>query len=355
MFKVAFILSLILQEQPGASGQIELSADGNVKGVKSGAYCGVYAAFGAASAVLNKFGNKPSVEFPELLSSEYVSSHSGSTTRDLLSAIETLGCSGKVYQFLSLRSLEGSSCPMILHVSGRGEFGSFRHWVLFLGIDSGNAIVLDGEGGDFPMPISELLSRWDGIAIAVFPKGTAPPSFHSFEIVANCILVAGVGFIVLIVRSLVKSKSFRMQLLSFFSVLSVALLYCFAINPKVGIETNVARAVGIHTDRVMVNSLSFDDLQRSLSSSNPTIVDCRYSTDYEYGYIGHAISVPVDLSRKQLLSITGKLPKELPVILYCQSRSCKFSDIMAVEFAKHGFTNLSIYRNGYAEWEANSK
>jgi hypothetical protein len=147
---MVFLLTLTLQVQSGEAGQIELSADGSIKGVRSNAYCGIYAAYGAASAVLKKSGDEPSVEFFELLTGEYVSSFAGSTTRDLLRAIEKLGCSGKPYQCLSSRSLEGSNYPMILHVSGRGALGTYQHWVLFLGLDSGSAIIQDGEGGSFP-------------------------------------------------------------------------------------------------------------------------------------------------------------------------------------------------------------
>ena len=351
-----FFLTLMqLQVQSGEAAQIELSADGNIKGVRSNAYCGIYAAFGAASAVLNKSGDEPSLEFFELLTGEYVSSYAGSSTRDLLRAIEKLGCSGKAYQCLSSRSLEGSNCPMILHVSGRGPLGTYQHWVLFLGLDSGNAIIQDGEGGSFPMPISELLSRWDGKAIAVFPKGATPPNFFSWEIVANCILLGGVGFIVLSARSFSSSESFKSQLLAFLSLFGIAMVYCFTINAQVGVHVNVARAVKLHTDRSLVETLSHDDFQRRASDNDVTIVDCRYRTDYEYGYIPNAISIPIDVSQTQLLAISKKLSKESPIVLYCQSRGCQFSDIMAVELTKLGFTKLSIYRNGYAGWEAKSK
>jgi rhodanese-related sulfurtransferase len=355
MSSIAFLLIFLLQGQPVASKQVELSADGNLKADKSRAYCGIYAAYGAASAVLKESGGKPSVEFPELLSDNYVSSYSGSSTEDLLRAVEKLGCDGKAYQCLSFRSLEGSSWPLILHVSGRGALGSYNHWVLFLGVDSGSVVLQDGEGGSFPMPASELLSRWDGKAIAVFPKGTASPKFYSWEILANCILLAGVGFMVTIARSFASRHSFKSQSLAFLALLGVATFYCIIINSQIRIDANIARAVEIHTDRTMIKSISYDDLQRSVFSNTATIVDCRYRTDYESGFINSAISVPVDVSQKQLLAITRNLSKDVPIFLYCQSGGCHFSDIMAVEFAKLGFTNLSIYRNGYVEWEAKSK
>ncbi len=58
-----------------------------------------------------------------------------------------------------------------------------------------------------------------------------------------------------------------------------------------------------------------------------------------YGYIKNAISVPVDISQSRLLAIAKGISKESPIVLYCQSQGCQFSDIMAVEFAKLGFSN----------------
>jgi rhodanese-related sulfurtransferase len=352
---LAWFFSLMLQGPAGASGPIELTADGNIRETRSRAYCGIYAAYGAASAVWKKSGRQPIVEFHELLTKEYVSSYSGSSTQDLLNAVDKLGCGGKAYQCLSLRSLEGASCPMILHVSGRGALGSYQHWILFLGIESGNAVVRDGEGSDYPMPISELLVRWDGKAIAVFPRHVAPPRLHSWEILTSCILLGGVGFLVRCVRTLAADRSFRTQSLAFCCLTGTVLLYCFAINPKVRVEANVARAVELHTDPSRVATLGFDEMQRCVASERAIIIDSRYRTDYEYGSITHALNVPVDVSQEQLLATTRKLPKDRPIVLFCQSRGCEFSDIIAVELAKLGFTKLSIYRNGYAEWEANSR
>lgn len=58
MSSIAFLLVFLLQGQPVASEQVELSADGNLKADKSRAYCGIYAAYGAASAVLKKIGRE---------------------------------------------------------------------------------------------------------------------------------------------------------------------------------------------------------------------------------------------------------------------------------------------------------
>jgi hypothetical protein len=94
--------------------------------------------------------------------------------------------------------------------------------------------------------------------------------------------LGGVGFIVLSARSFSSSESFKSQLLAFLSLLGIAMVYCLTINAQVGVHVNVARAVKLHTDRSLVESLSLDDFQRRASDNDVTIVDCRYRTDYEY-------------------------------------------------------------------------
>ncbi|MEQ1830026.1 MAG: rhodanese-like domain-containing protein, partial [Pirellula sp.] len=332
-----------------------LSADGNVDGRKPKVYCGIYAAYGAATAVLQKSGQKPTSDFGELLSTEYVSGLSGSSTRDILRALERLGCKGTAYQFLSLRSLEGSKHPMILHASGRGALGVYKHWLLFLGIEAGKAVIRDGEGGDYLMPISELLCRWDGRAIAVFDKSEKPPKLHSWEVASNCVFLCGIGFILFVIKSLTVDKAFRGQALAFIALLVLGVGHSFLVNPFSWIESPLVRSVAIHTQPELVRSIQFRDLQRSIENSEVTIVDCRYREDYESGCIENSINIPVDMSHSKLEAVAKRLRKDLPVILYCQSRGCKFSDVIAVELAKLGFRDLSNYRNGYVEWQAKSK
>ena len=349
------LLMLAIQVPPSSDNPVVLSADGKVEGRRPKAYCGIYAAFGAATAVLQKSGQKPAIDFGELLSPEYVSGFSGSSTYDILLAVERLGCNGRAYKFLSLRSLEGSKTPLILHVSGRGALGRYQHWILFLGIESGRAVVRDGDGGDYLMSFSELLCRWDGKAIAVFAKNEAPPRHHSWEAAANCLLLGGMGFVVFIVKSLFTSKAYRYQLLSFLALIGFAGAYSYLVNPHVFVESGMAQSVELHTHPESVRFVTLEQIKHSIDVSGATIVDCRYREDYEDGCIAKSVSIPVDISQAKVEAIAKKIRKDLPVILYCQSRGCKFSDLIAVEFAKLGFTDLSIYRNGYAEWETKTR
>jgi len=349
------LLMFTMQVFPGSDEPVTLSADGNVDGRKPKIYCGIYAAFGAATAVLQKSGQKPAVDFGELISKDYVSGLSGSSTQDILRAVERLGCKGHAYQFLSFRSLEDSKTPMILHVSGRGALGTYQHWILFLGIESGRAVVRDGEGGDCLMPLSELMCRWDGKAISVFPKQEMAPRLHSWEIAANCVLLGGMALLVLVFKSFRVNKAYSSQLLSFVALVSFALVYSFLVNPHVSVESALARSVDIHTHPDSLRTTTFHDLKQSVDGSKATVVDCRYRVDYDDGCIGESISIPVDISQAKLEEVTKKIRKDFPVVLYCQSRGCKFSIVIAVELAKQGFTDLRIYKNGYAEWESKTR
>ncbi len=349
---VAVALFFVMQGfQASSTGPIELSADGQVDVRKPRNYCGIYTAFGAASVLLQKSGKKPAVDFGDLISNEYVSSMAGSTTQDILRALEKLGCSGQAYAFLSLRSIERAKNPLILHVSSRGRLGSYQHWILFLGIESGCAVVRDGEGGDYKMPESELLCKWDGKAIAVFQRDEQPPKLYAWEIAANCLYLFGVCSIICLVRSMSVLKSFRAEFASFVCVISLAVAYSFFANAHSYVDSAIARSVGIHTYPESIREISFAELQEFRGRSKASIVDCRYKVDYSFGHIDDSISIPIDISPANLAAATKSLRRDIPIILYCQSEGCKFSDVMASEFAKLGFTDLNIYRNGYTEWE----
>lgn len=348
---VMWVVVLLLTMQIDSNGgrPVVLASDGNIEG---SAYCGIYAAFGAASAVLQKSGQKPSVDFGELLSKEYVSGYSGSTTQDILGAVERLGCKAHAYQFLSLRSIEAAKTPLILHVSGRGALGSYKHWILFLGIESGRAVIQDGEGGDYLMPLSELLCRWDGKAIAVFGKNETTPRLHSWEVAANSIFLIGMALAVLIVSSFSGHKPLASRLAAFFVFMGIGLVYSYLVNPHVKIEPAIASAVDTHIHPDSLREIDFEDIEQAIDKNGATLVDCRYREDYEDGFIEKAINIPIDISQSRLQAVSKKMDKDSPVILYCQSRGCKFSNVIAVELSKLGFTNLCIYKNGYAEWEA---
>ena len=38
--------------------------------------------------------------------------------------------------------------------------------------------------------------------------------------------------------------------------------------------------------------------------------------------------------------------------MYCQSSACKYAEIVAIKLKDDGYSNISIYKGGWAEWVA---
>jgi rhodanese-related sulfurtransferase len=48
------------------------------------------------------------------------------------------------------------------------------------------------------------------------------------------------------------------------------------------------------------------------------------------------------------------IAKTAPIVIYCQSKGCKFAEEVAKKLITDGFNNISIFRGGWHEWEAKS-
>lgn len=314
-------------------------------------YCGIYAAYGAVTAVFAKEGRKIEKRFDELLFADYITSLSGSSNKDIEKAVKHLGAAASSHSYLSWRSLQFAKSPLILHVSGRGQMGKYSHWILFLGVKHGNAVIRDGMGEAILMEPTELLARWDGTAVAVFLSSEHPPRFMALELLYNCVLVGGVGLLLFLASHL--SKGFqRRQSLAFFSCASViSVLFCYISVPQTSVSTNIAESAAYQTESLKFSQIGYDELNKLVSSHGATIVDCRYKSDFVYGHIPSAINVPVDFAPAKLPIIVDGIHRNSLVVVYCQSAGCHFSDVIGAELIKLGFQKIQIYRNGYLEWK----
>ena len=140
------------------------------------AHCGIYSVYGAAAAC-----GESSTEFVELVDTRFVGSRKGSTISELIAAAEFLGVNATPLHHLSEISLYNAVDPLILHFASYGQLEVYDHWVLFLGIEEDQAVILDAASGEFLVPVSEVLLRWDGIAIAIHAESRPKLYFRNFN------------------------------------------------------------------------------------------------------------------------------------------------------------------------------
>jgi len=104
---------------------------------ESGPYCGLYCVYGALHAI------GKDVPFETILRPRYISSRRGSSVEELQQAVIDAGAHAVALADLGAESLRAARHPMILHVATDGQLKQYDHWVLFCGMEKGNARLLD--------------------------------------------------------------------------------------------------------------------------------------------------------------------------------------------------------------------
>ncbi|QDS91682.1 hypothetical protein FF011L_04140 [Roseimaritima multifibrata] len=128
-------------------------------------YCGIYAVWQGLK-VLNK-----DVAFQDLVDAKYVGSPEGSTAAELVAAVERYDVRGIVQARMSNEMLESSQHPIVLHVRSSLVSESYDHWMLFVGVADGKAMICNGLEAEKPMSFARLSSIWDGTGIVLSDTG----------------------------------------------------------------------------------------------------------------------------------------------------------------------------------------
>lgn len=317
-------------------------------------YCGVYAVYGAASAL------KVSADFETLLDTQYVSTLAGSTADDLVRAADRCGLHAEKLGSLGVSALQRAHTPLILHVSSVGQFGVYDHWMLFLGMEALGARVVDSSEGIYVLPLSELLARWDGFAISITKPDTLDGSVSSAEMSANAATVV-FAVVIFTVTSLLQLQVRPKHRSGFIQIL-VSTLLC-AVATECYLPTGFARnqpcvlAVNAALGHKEFPTLTADELRHKLQYTRDELLllDVRFKPDFDIGHIDGAINLPVITSQKNVIQRLDGISRSKELVVYCQSASCGFSDRIAVALSTMGFHNVAIFRDGWAGWLESAK
>ena len=91
---------------------------------------------------------------------------------------------------------------------------------------------------------------------------------------------------------------------------------------------------------------------RKLLDRDAVFIDARMAYEYKQGHMDGAINVPINANYVERQKTTSNIAKDARVVLYCQSSGCKYAEIVAIKLIDEGFSNISIYKGGWAEWVA---
>jgi len=97
-------------------------------------------------------------------------------------------------------------------------------------------------------------------------------------------------------------------------------------------------------------SISAEQVAQLISDNKALIVDSRPKiAKYDKGHIPTAINIPLT----QFDELKGKLPRDIktPVVFYCGGLDCRLSHKSAEKAIELGYANVSVFAQGYPEWE----
>lgn len=322
-------------------------------------YCGPFAVYTTL-----KLFNKD-IEFIDLLKEEYIGSYKGSSIYELKKALEDHQMHAMAIEKYTTDHLRLSPYPVILHVK-KVHDTRYNHYMVYLGTENNKAVIFDSSGVQL-MPFYKLKSIWSGNGI----------------IVSNCVIKDGVFKLAYLKKVLFGATSILLSVILIKHILKkkrkrgveiycaitnrVAIIQCIIISVSSAIAAcsynllddggflahNDATAIIEQLHRInFVPKITKSEMCKVVNDDDIVILDARLRFDYENGHIEGAVNVPVNANDVDRQKVTTEIPKDSRIVIYCQSSRCKYSEVVAIKLIEDGYSNISIFRGGWAEWVA---
>ena len=350
-------LALLLAFAPSAVA----AADAPVRPAKDdsymagGPYCGIFAVFGALKAE----GFEPQID--TLVQARYVGSELGSSIVELEAAVRDQGAHALAIEGMTSASLRSSTHPIVLHVRRPGHGTTFAHWVLFLGCEGDDALILDAPHAVERIPMTELLAHWDGIGLVVSRDPIAAVSYSWVGWVEGALLLGVLlgGFAilkswVLLPRSRWLLYPMRFAIAILLPVL-LALAWHLVADEGFLVNRTAVEHVAVRYFQPKTEKITKVDVEAMVGHPDVTIVDARYPGAYRTGHLPDAVNLPIVASLSLRRQVIADIPRGNKIIVYCQSESCPWSHSIASDLALRGFRDVVVYPGGWEEWTSRGR
>lgn len=319
-------------------------------------YCGIYCVY----AAVHGFGK--SIDFTSLLSTKYVGTIYGSSIQELAVAVEDNGLHALPMMGLSRANLIAARTPIVLHVSRPEAPGYFGHWVLFLGMENGQAKILDVPHRPELMPVADVLARWDGVGLYISETPMSPWQLkteslftgENFALFAALLVASAVlqRFLARRQGDAARPRSIWIGIPALLAGAALlAVTWHFLSDDGYARNQVAVRTVIQQHLPSFLPKLDIPDMEQALHDKNVVIVDARYPRDYQSGHLPGAINVPVFTTQAERRRILGKVSRDARVIVYCQSDSCQFDEALGSSLVAEGIENVALFPGGWAKWE----
>ena len=87
-----------------------------------------------------------------------------------------------------------------------------------------------------------------------------------------------------------------------------------------------------------------------LYNQNVLFIDARDFVEYEIAHIKGAVSLPYNDFDKYAYRLK-KIPKDKPLIVYCDGRECDLSILLGDKLFDMGYQKVYIFFGGWVDWQ----
>ncbi len=96
--------------------------------------------------------------------------------------------------------------------------------------------------------------------------------------------------------------------------------------------------------------IGLEEAERLHRQRDVLFVDARASVEYSRGHIPGAVRLGRDPFETDLASLERELKAAVTLVVYCASRQCEDSGIVAAQLWQRGFRRILVFEGGWEEW-----
>jgi rhodanese-related sulfurtransferase len=354
--------SAVAQPVPGAAGQQASAEERALQRQRYLPHCGLYCLYMAM-----KLAGRD-INYRKLVKPEYYGSLQGSSLVELQRAAEDYGLYAAPASHLTIRDLCRSHYPMILHVKASLASVAYDHYVLFLGATAQQARIIDPPARIEWIPFRDLAPRWKGNGLLISARPIEAgfiygPRYGQMAVYgALGAAIIGTGYFTKrrFARWWMVPPYQRLGLTMAQSIAVGALVVVFSLLQHLGNEAGflayprAVRALQKTHAANFIPKISTGKAARLLGDGT-LFIDARLTPDYQAGHLAGAINVPVDANDLVRHEKVKTIPRNAPIVVYCQSAACKFAEKVALKLVDDGFSRVSVFRGGWMEWASKHK
>ena len=315
------------------------------------------------------------VDMLALLSSPLLQLQQDDTSSQIVDLARQQKLNAVILDHLRTDQIMRCPCPLLIHVMGGRYSTKPDYYVLYHGVRDGQAQIFSPSIGELSIPLNQLEADRRGESVAVSDQTISPDVLDNRSLTdvrfvwmgGVALALAAIALIRHIKRPTLDTElgalsELRASMAEFsrLAVFAIALAFGsrFAsaeplLPPQPAAPQDPVDFLLPHSPQPARPQAQPPELSLEaavgLVNTNALFVDARDVGEYGAGHIRGAIVCPASDIARWHLHMAGVDPHR-QIIVYCAEASCRKGEYVARFLLQHGFTDVSLYRDGWAKW-----